>query len=261
MDAIAEKRRFKEAMIGMGVAFMILVFFSSRAWAIRPLSTDDAGTVEKGKFQIETGFDISREDNHDREIAPLITFSYGLLDNIDVGVGISYIFYRPKKGDNEDGLDDTELKLKYRILDEKEGLPAFALSATMKFPTASEKKGLGSGKADLGFNTILTKNLSKRWVVHVNLGYTLMGEHGADNEFNYSAAVQFVLSDRWCLVGEIGGVNNFNGHKRDDPFSGLLGAYYLFRNDIVWDVGVEIGMNRAAPDFRLTTGFTLLFTP
>lgn len=261
MDAIAEKRGSKKRRLEWGVALMILVSFSSWAWGIRPLSTDDAGTVEKGKFQIETGLDIGREENHDREIAPLMTFSYGLLDNFDVGVGTSYIFYRPKKGDNEDGLGDTEWKLKYRFLEEKKGAPAFALSATMKFPTASETKGLGSGKADLTFNTIFTKNLSKRWIVHLNLGYTFVGEHSADNEFNYSAAAQFVLSDRWCLVGEIGGVNNLNGHKRDDPISGLLGVYYLFRNDIVWDLGVEIGMNRAAPDFNLTTGLTLLFTP
>lgn len=259
MKVTGGKTRDKKAV--SGAILMTLFFFSSPAWAIRPLGTDDAGTVEKGKLQIETALDLTRQDNHDRTIAPAISFGYGLLENLDVGVGTAYLFHRPKHGENEVGLADTELKLKYRFLEEKMGSPAFALSAAMKFPTASEKKGLGSGKADLTFNTIFTKNLSKRWVVHLNLGYTFVGEPGADNEFNYSAAAQFVLSDRWCLVGEIGGVNNLNGHKRDDPLSGLLGVYYLFRDDIVWDLGVEIGMNRAAPDFRLTSGLTLLFTP
>jgi hypothetical protein len=69
----------------------------------------------------------------------------------------------------------------------------------------------------------LTWTLSERWQLYSNLGYTFIGEHGADNEFNYSAAGQFHLNEKWFLVGEIVGVNNFNGHKRDDPISGLIG--------------------------------------
>jgi len=57
------------------------------------------------------------------------------------------------------------------------------------------------------------------------------------------------------------GVNNFNGRKGDDPMSGLLGTYCLIGDNVVWDAGVEIGMNKAAPDFRLITGLRLLFKP
>jgi len=63
------------------------------------------------------------------------------------------------------------------------------------------------------------------------------------------------------LAGEIVGVNNFNGRKGDDPFSGLFGTQYLITDSIVCDAGVEIGMSKAAPDFRWTTGLTLLFKP
>ena len=239
----------------------LLFFFSSSAFAARPLTTDDAGTVEKGKFQVETGFDSTRQDNHDREISPSLTLTYGLLERMDVGIGSAYLFVRPKEADNENGLGDTELKLKYRLFDEKDWIPAFAMTGNLKIPTASESKGLGSGKTDFGINTIVTKNLSKRWVFHLNLGYTFTGEHGANNEFNYAAAAQFILSDKWALVGEIVGGNNFNGRKGDDPVSGLLGTYYLISDNLVWDAGVEIGINKAAPDFRITTGLTLLFKP
>jgi hypothetical protein len=239
----------------------LLFLLSSLVLAARPLTTDDAGTVEKGKFQVETGFDFTRQDNHDREISPSLTVSYGLLEKMDGGIGSGYLFVRPKEGENENGFGDTELKLKYRLLDERGWMPSFAVTGNLKIPTASESKGLGSGKTDFGINTLVTKNLSKRWVFHLNLGYTFIGEHGVNNEFNYSAAAQFILSDKWALVGEIVGVNNFNGRKGDDPISGLLGTYYLISDSIVWDAGVEIGMNKAAPDFRLTTGLTLLFKP
>ncbi len=62
-------------------------------------------------------------------------------------------------------------------------------------------------------------------------------------------------------MGEIVGVNNFNGSKGDDPLSGLIGTTYLITDKIIWDAGIEIGMNRAAPDYRLTTGLTFLFKP
>jgi hypothetical protein len=239
----------------------LLFLLSSSVFAARPLTTDDAGTVEKGKFQFETGFDFTRQDNHDREISPSLTISYGLLEKMDVGIGSGYLFVLPKEGENENGFGDTELKLKYRLLDERGWMPSFAVTGNLKIPTASESKGLGSGKTDFGINTIVTKNLSKRWVIHLNFGYTFLGEHGVNNEFNYSAAAQFILSDKWALVGEIVGVNNFNGRKGDDPISGLLGTYYLISENVIWDAGVEIGMNKAAPDFRLTTGLTLLFKP
>jgi hypothetical protein len=230
-------------------------------FAGRPLSTDDAWTLEKGQFQLETGFDFTRQDNHDREISPSLTLSYGLLENMDIGIGSSYLFVRPKEEENEDGLGDTEIKLKYRLLGEKIWMPAFAVAGIVKIPTASDSKGLGSGKTDFGINAIFSKELSKRFVVHLNLGYTFIGEHGADNEMNYSGAAQFVVSDKWSLVGEIFGVNNLNGHKRDDQISGLIGTSYFITEKIIWDAGIEIGMNKAAPDYRLTTGLTFLFKP
>jgi putative salt-induced outer membrane protein YdiY len=70
-----------------------------------------------------------------------------------------------------------------------------------------------------------------------------------------------ILWDKWALVGEVSGVNNFNGYKRDDPVSGFLGIQYMLSDNFVLDAGVEIGMNKAAPDFRLTTGVTFFFKP
>jgi hypothetical protein len=52
-----------------------------------------------------------------------------------------------------------------------------------------------------------------------------------------------------------------NRRHGDDPLSGLIGTYYLITDKIIWDAGLEIGMNKAAPDFGFTTGLTLLFKP
>jgi cobalt/nickel transport protein len=244
------------------ILFASLIFVSSMpAHAARPLTTDDAWTVEKGEFQLEAGFDALRQDNHDGEYTPSLTLTYGLLEKMDLGIGSGYVFFHPKEGNRENGMADTEIKLKYRWMDEKNWRPAFTVSGILKIPTASESKGLGSGQTDFGINAILTKTLSKNWAVHFNLGYTFIGEDHVNNELNYSVAAQFSITDKWAVVGEIVGVNNFNGRHGDDPFSGLIGTYYLITDKIIWDAGVEIGMSKAAPDFRLTTGLTWLFKP
>ncbi len=244
------------------IASPLLFFFSSPVFASRPLTTDDAGTVQKGEFQVETGFDFARQDHREAEISPSLTVSYGLLEKMDVWIGSEYLFVRHEEGENEEnGLGDTALRLKYRFFDEADGMPAFAVSGMLKVPTASESKGLGSGKTDFSINTILTKNLGERLVLHLNLGYTFIGEKHCSNELNYSLAAQFILTDRWALVGEVVAMNHLNGRHGDDPLSGLVGTYYLITDKIIWDAGIGIGMSRAAPNFQFTTGFTLLFKP
>jgi hypothetical protein len=180
---------------------------------------------------------------------------------MDLGIGGGYVFSHPEEGERENGMADTEIKWKYRWIDEKNWRPAFAVSSILKIPTASESKGLGSGQTDFGINAILTKNLNKKWVIHFNLGYIFIGEDHVNNELNYSMAAQYTLTEKWGLVGEVVGVNNLNGRHGDDPFSGLIGTYYSITDKIIWDAGFEIGMNKAAPDFRLTTGLTWLFKP
>ena len=49
----------KETFLCMFI--LLALFFSSSAFAARPLTTDDAGTVERGKFQLEVGFEDTRQ--------------------------------------------------------------------------------------------------------------------------------------------------------------------------------------------------------
>ena len=255
--------RNKKSLFCIGLVFSFFsLFFTSATFAARPLTTDDAYTVKKGEFQVEAGFDFAREDNHDKEYFPSLTLTYGLLERMDIGIGSAYLFIDPAEGKNVNGFSNTPLKVKYRFVDQKDWIPSFAVSGTLIIPTASKSKGLGSGKVDFNINTIYTWNLSKRWQLYANLGYTFTGENHVNDQLNYSIAGQFLLSDKWALVGEIFGLNNFNGNKRDDPISGLVGIQYTLIPDIlVLDAGVAAGMNKAAPDFRITTGFTLFLKP
>jgi outer membrane putative beta-barrel porin/alpha-amylase len=250
-------------LLAKGGIFLILLFFPLFPASIlaRPLSTDDVGITEKGTFALETGFDAIRLGHHDRIYNPSLTLTYGLFERIEVGAGGEYLFFQPKEGEKESGFADTELTLKYRLTNETPWIPSFGVKGALKVPTASESKGLGSGKTDFNTKAIATKNLSNRLAVSLNLGYTFIGEHRVSNDLTYSLGVIFAMSDRWAVVGEVTGSNKLNGRREDRPFSGLIGTYYRLADNITWDIGLEIRTNKAAPDYRMTTGFTFLFKP
>ena len=41
-------------------------------------------------------------------------------------------------------------------------------------------------------------------------------------------------------------------------FRALIGTYYLISDNLVLDAGIEIGVSKAAPDFRITTGVDMV---
>jgi hypothetical protein len=187
MDNRKINGRTKKSLAKGGI-FLMLLFLPLFPASIlaRPLSTDDVGITDKGTFALETGFDAVSLGHHDRIYNPSLTLTYGLCERMEVGVGGGYLFFHPKEGEKESGFADTEMTLKYRLTNETPWIPSFGAKGALKVPTASESKGLGSGKADFNLKAIATKNLSKRLAVSINLGYTFIGEYSVNNDLTYS---------------------------------------------------------------------------
>jgi hypothetical protein len=74
------------------------------------------------------------------------------------------------------GVGDTLLIGKYRLLRSRDNLGGLALRTKIKFPTADEAKGLGSGKTDVGADVIFTSLLPWKFVLNSNIGYTSVGD-------------------------------------------------------------------------------------
>ena len=238
---------------------LFLLAFCSPALAARPLSTDDAGTVEKGHLEVESGFEYA--DKSDDEYNWAASFKCGLGERWDMGMEIPYQYIEVSESDDVDGLSDISFSSKYRFLDEAEGFPALALSFSIKTKSGSEDKGLGTGEIDYAINTILTKELNKI-IGHLNLGYTYVGTpkgQSHDDVFSYSLALEYPFNDRLNIVGELSGETNFEGDFDDNPFVGLLGLNYAFSDIATFDFGVGWQISKASPDFTIVTGLTLGF--
>ena len=74
------------------------------------------------------------------------------------------------------GLGDIIVRGRYYVLDERAWFPTIALRAHVKAPTASEEKGLGSGRPDEGVGVEVSRTIGRGLMAMVDGGYTAIGD-------------------------------------------------------------------------------------
>jgi len=247
----------------LSIALFLIIAFTTIiphiAYAARPLSTDDAGVVDAGHMEIESGFEYINQNDEENNLS--LVMKCGLVKNLDIGLEIPYKFIDVAQGGDVDGIGDMIITTKYHFLDETPNLPALALSFNVKTESGNSDKGLGSGEVDYSLNGIITKGINK-FISHLNIGYTFVGDptgENLDNIFSYSVALEYPLNERLNLVGEVIGETTFDRDFDDNPFSGLAGLNYGFNDTVSYDFGVGFKISEASPDYTITTGLTFGF--
>lgn len=239
---------------------LILLFvFSPIAFAARPLSTDDAGSVEKAHWELESGFEYA--DKADDEYTWTTTIKYGILETWDLGIEVPYQYLEVSEGDDVNGWGDIVICSKVRFLNETMDFTAFALGFKIKTKSARCNKGLGTGELDYTINAILSREFNKL-ISHVNLGYTYVGAPEGQNQddvFSYAWALEYPFDERLNLVGELAGETNFEGNFDDNPLAVLLGLNCAFSDLVTFDLGASLGISNASANYALTTGLTISF--
>ncbi len=228
---------------GLAVFIISIFFFSPFLFAGRPLTTDDAETVEKGKFELEIGYDWIKNSDNTKNQEMGISLKGGLTDWMDLGISVPFIIEEENNKLNEWG--KIEIGAKFSILKEKEKNPgiSFTISGTPK-PDEGDKI--------YGVNLILSKGFEKM-AFHINTGtYSLKTASGNKNVFTYSGAIEYNILEKLNLVGEIAG--EINDEK---PVEILTGINYKLNENLIFDLGFAKGLNDNTPDWRITAGITL----
>lgn len=60
------------------------------AFAAYPLATDDAGTVKQNSFELESGYDNSKDHENLTSQASAFSFKHGVTERLDVGIAVPY---------------------------------------------------------------------------------------------------------------------------------------------------------------------------
>ncbi len=258
--------------------WMLLMMFicSTTTFAAHPLISDDTGTQGKGKFQVE----VNSEFNYDREKEERVTtkqtggeigtiLSYGVLDNIDMVLGMPFQWFRVREESEEttkqreSGISDLSLEVKWRFY-EKDGL-SFALKPGITFPTGNERKGLGNGRPSYNFTFITSKEIGP-WAFHLNLGY-IRNEYKLreDKEamrkdiWHVSFASELEVAKNLKLVGNIGIERNLEKASTRPPAFILGGVIYSITENIDIDFGIKGGLNKSETDFTILVGMAFRF--
>ena len=160
-------------------------------------------------------------------------------------------------GDSGSGLGDIILKGRYYAVEQDGLIPYIDLVGSIKFPTADEDEGLGTGETDFTCMVEFARRLkNNKWIALGEVGYTFVGEpsgYDVDNRYLYSAGLAYEIDPKVTLSGYLDGRTSiFKGN--DDPLSILLIGEYKYRPDLRFDALLEIGLNDGAPDFGITIG-------
>ena len=263
------RRKILKGFIALLIIQYIIFEIPTVSFAARPLITDDAGTLGKGRFQVESGIAVSdhRQDydgvaTKEYGTSSDTTFSYGLADNIDIVLGLPYEKTKVKEDDvtvhDENGLADVGMEVKWRFL-EKDGL-ALALKPGLSFPTGNDKKCLGTGRMTYGMLFIATKELEP-FAFHLNAGYK-RNENRTDERkdiWGADLAGEVSVLKPLKLVANAGIVTNTDRGSSTAPAFALVGLIYSITENIDIDLGYKRGLNKAEADNTYIGGLTIKF--
>jgi len=245
-------------ILWIGVLLYVLCLFPSvPLFAARPLFTEDTDTVEKGSFEVELGFDYLREDSGDKDYVPTMQLKYGLLEKMEIGGTIGYVWRDVHEGGSLDGWTDLFAYLKYRLWEEGETYPALALKPLLKLPTQTWRENTESRRVDYALGAVLDKSFGKV-TLFFDIFYYWIGDPGEEDILNTGMAAEYKFLERWSVVGEVRYLRNFNSDRKDDP----LFLNFGLKKEVGWavlDAGVNVGLNNAAPDYGFTVGVTIQF--
>jgi opacity protein-like surface antigen len=131
------------------------------------------------------------------------------------------------------GFSDIVIGAKFKLLDDYGKDPVgLAIRPTVKLPTASFDKGLGTGKPSFGADLILSKNLNRSAEIHGMVGYQVNSDpDGFDlgNAFRWGAGLTLPVYSNFQLQAEVLGTNYSNADfEQINPVDFVVGPVIYF---------------------------------
>ncbi|MBT1072626.1 transporter [Pelotalea chapellei] len=247
------------------------------AFAGPPLATDDAGTVDVGKVEVELNgaYTADRERTHgittkcntsDAEMK----VTTGFYKNLGISVAIPYTISDRIREDNRlvgktDGFGDMTVEVKYAFL-ELAGT-TFAIKPVIIIPTGKYSAGLSEGRWQLGGTLIATKEFNEgKYALHANLGYE---HHSYRTEairattrgdfWSGSIAGEMEVAKGMFAVADFGLATTADKSISEPCAYALTGARYQLNDHLDVNAGIKFGLTRPEADVTALYGVVLKF--
>jgi hypothetical protein len=215
----------------------VAAFSASGVFAGPPFQTDDPEPVDLHHYEFYIATQQTLTSNGRSATMPHLEFNYGALPNLQLHIVVPYAFNHPAGGATERGIGDTELGVKYKLIEETDGRPSLAVFPLYETPTGNSDRGLGNGKYQVFLPVWLQKSWGK-WTTYGGGGYWLNHADGAKNNWFFGWLLQRELSEQLTLGAEVfHRTEQFEGQGASSGFN--VGGFYNLdeHNHILFSAG------------------------
>jgi hypothetical protein len=228
----------------------------------RPTLTDPASLTAPGWLEAEIG--LQRALKGDLQLQTPLTLKLTAPDRrLEYRLATSgYTWQRDPDGGHTDGLGDTFVSLHYLVTQQGAGSWDTAIRGTVKLPTASARRGLGTGRPDYGLLALASRDLSPSLHVDANLAYTALSRSATSGQgaqlFASASATLPLRRSRWAYTNEIAWQSASQDQRLQ--LTTMHGLSYAARPWDVRDVAVNVGLSSGTPACQVLFGRTFLLS-
>jgi hypothetical protein len=221
----------------------------------RPDQTEAASVIPFKTIQLETGLYFQKDkigDATQKYIAyPTALVRFGILDWLELRTEGTYqrLVVEDEIRTRANGFGPLTVGTKVKLWTEKGFRPQAAAMAMVDLPVGHE--AFKPEDPQVNLRLMLKNSLSEKMDLNYNLAY---GWEDGEPLMGYAVSIGRSLNDRITVYGEIFG-DKPDGAKAAHSFD--TGLLFLISPNLQVDLAAGTALNSAAPDYFITTGFSL----
>jgi hypothetical protein len=241
--------------------------WANRIVTDRPDVADSSLTVGKLKFQVETSFEFTQDNESGittRTYSLPTLFRFGVIDPLELRAEGSWFVFQTQTGERrEGGFSDIALGLKWHIVDARsKNLPSVGVLTMVRIPTGASE--VSSGAVEPRFKVLVDTNLFYNLEFGLNVGVDVpvrdeMGDKFA--RFLYAASINYWMhrtNKRVKLFVESSGAVPLKSNK--SVLASLnTGTAFLITPKMQVDGFVRIALTDATVDMVGGVGYSYRF--
>ncbi len=227
--------------------------------ADRPDFTESPITVDAGAVQLEMSFvDYAKSgSSHTWTVAP-VNLKIGLLNNVDI-----QFVYDPYAQVNDEGESDSgwgtdlQIRTKINLWGNDGGDTALALMPFLQIPTGADDTKKVEGGLIVPWGTDLTDTIGLGLMFESDFVYDDVAD-GYEVDLVFTGVIGFDVTEAAAMYVEGIAIESTNSSV---DFRGILGvgATYSLSENVVLDIGCNLGLAGEVDDVNVFTGITWRF--
>ena len=173
-------------------------------------------------------------------------------------IGGEFLPAGPGASTEQSGLGDIVAQEEVFFLRGDRRRPWISGSVRIKFPTADESQGLGTGEADYGPGVAIIQPVGERWTLFASAQYVFRGDPpgidyrntawftvGAQARLPRSSSLNLVYETRQSVLSDRPDIDDLSlGYdRRFSPGVGFRSAVYVGLSDTAEDYGLSLGLS------------------